>query len=517
MRIPLTILLSFTLKALFSPLSAQVLTDERNARYAEIVEACEYNRTCIDVKALELLALEKNPSCESKELFTTLLLLNRDMDSPYFLDEAISLKGCDTLFPSLRYNLGLSALSVQAFQRAEYHFFTGAMLPGNERKSAFLSAAGASAYQRGALEAAASHFQAAYYADSLSSSPMLLSNLSAVALEMNEPENAYEWGRLALGRYEDLEAEERMSLDDGGFLPLVNGNLLMASVALQDKSAAGYYFAECEFFENDYFSSEQKLKTWNDFLRVLDNSDYLKLYQDEIEAVIDAVDDSLLRSKANLDPMLFLLSSTATDYLVPGHRSDAWDFLAHLFPLPTERNEYTSAELSQAVTSDSRPWLWGVVIAVLLAMNAKLLWGLRKRRRTDSMLQGKRLALFQNMRRGMWDDEMREELVALLSTPAVPSTTRLPSTKELTRSQQVVLSEGIRGRYPKETAHAHGWSPQYVYQMRSEIRNALDIDANTSLESWADGHEELLKELLGAHFNPSETPDGNNSEDKNHE
>lgn len=133
------------------------------------------------------------------------------------------------------------------------------------------------------------------------------------------------------------------------------------------------------------------------------------------------------------------------------------------------------------------------------------------------MLQGKRLALFQNMRRGMWDDEMREELVALLSTPAVPSTTRLPSTKELTRSQQVVLSEGIRGRYPKETAHAHGWSPQYVYQMRSEIRNALDIDANTSLESWADGHEELLKELLGAHFNPSETPDGNNSEDKNHE
>ena len=115
----------------------------------------------------------------------------------------------------------------------------------------------------------------------------------------------------------------------------------------------------------------------------------------------------------------------------------------------------------------------------------------------------------------MWDEEMREELLAILSVPAAPSTTPLPPTKELTMSQQVVLSEGIRGRYPKETAHAHGWSPQYVYQMRSEIRNALDIDANTSLESWADLNEELLKELLGVHFNPSETSDENKAEDKN--
>lgn len=123
--------------------------------------------------------------------------------------------------------------------------------------------------------------------------------------------------------------------------------------------------------------------------------------------------------------------------------------------------------------------------------------------------------MFESMRLGKWNDELRDELVAILSVPAAPSAAPLQYTKELTKSQKIVLSEGIRGRYPKDTAQAHGWSPQYVYQMRSEIRNALDIDANTSLELWAVEHEKFLKELLGAHFNPLGTPDEHKVEDKN--
>lgn len=492
---------------------SQVSPDERNARYAEVVEACEYNRTCIDSKALELLAMDEHPSCESKELLTTLLLLNRDLDSPYFLEEKISLKGCDTLFPSLRYNLGLAALKAEAFQRAEYHFYSGAMLPNNERKSAFLSAAGASAYQRGDLEAAASHFQSAYYADSLSTSPMLLSNLSAIALDMDEPEDAYDWGVKAIKRYKALGAEEQMSLDDGGFLMLVNGNLFMACVALQDEAAANLYFAESDFFENDFFASEQKMKVFNDFLRLQGKPDYLAIYEERIDAISKAVNDSILTSQKNQDPVLFLFSSKATEYLVPSRRNEAWVFLAQLFPLPNERDEKTSAELSLVATSDSRPWMWTGLIAVLLAINTTLLLGLRKQRRTNSRLRGKRLVLFESMRRGEWDDELRDELVAILSVPGALSAAPVQSTKELTKSQKIVLNEGIRGRYPKDTAQAHGWSPQYVYQMRSEIRNELGIDANTSLELWAVEHEKFLKGLLGDHFNPLGTQDENKAED----
>ena len=79
-------------KASLGLVDDKVSPDERNARYAEIVEACEYNRTCIDSKALELLSFDELPSCESKELLTALLLLNRDLDSPYFLEAKITLE-----------------------------------------------------------------------------------------------------------------------------------------------------------------------------------------------------------------------------------------------------------------------------------------------------------------------------------------------------------------------------------------------------------------------------------------
>lgn len=502
-------------KASLGLVDDQVSPDERNARYAEIVEACEYNRTCIDSKALELLSFDELPSCESKELLTALLLLNRDLDSPYFLEAKMTLEGCDTLFSSLRYNLGLAALRAEEFQRAEYHFYSGAMLPNNERKSAFLSAAGASAYHQGDLETAASHFQSSYYIDSLSASPMLLSNLSAIALDMKELEDAYNWGVMAIRRYKALVAEEQMSLDDGGFLMLVNGNLFIACVALQDKTASDFYFSECEFFENGFFASEQKMQVFNDFLRLQGSADYLAIYEGRIDEILKAVNDSILTSQENQDPMLFLFSPKASEYLVPSQRNKAWAFLAQLFPLPNDRNEETSAELLLVTTSDSSPWMWPGLIAVLLAINAILLRGLRKRMRTNSRLRGRRLVLFESMRLGKWNDELRDELVAILSVPAAPSAAPLQYTKELTKSQKIVLSEGIRGRYPKDTAQAHGWSPQYVYQMRSEIRNALDIDANTSLELWAVEHEKFLKELLGAHFNPLGTPDEHKVEDKN--
>ena len=114
----------------------------------------------------------------------------------------------------------------------------------------------------------------------------------------------------------------------------------------------------------------------------------------------------------------------------------------------------------------------------------------------------KRSELFQRLRSGAWDEATRVELLRLLHSPqsqtlreeiVIESTT-------LTASQRIVLAEGMNGGYPKDTAAQQDWSPTYVYQLRSEIRQLLKIPGGISFEQWGRENQARTKELLGPAF-----------------
>ena len=129
---------------------------------------------------------------------------------------------------------GLSALRMGNFKQAEAHFLRGAMSPSNEGKGAFLSAAGAAAYNEGRLDDAASHFRLAYQCDSLKPSPMLLNNLAGIAIEQQKYDEAFQWGQLALSAYDRMTTQQQRSLDDGNFLEISNTNIFIAALRIGD-------------------------------------------------------------------------------------------------------------------------------------------------------------------------------------------------------------------------------------------------------------------------------------------
>lgn len=170
--------ISAILFSLISPrVRAQLNQAKWTERYVSIVTDCQHIQSCIEAKALEFYPDKVEEACDTRMLRTALLLTNRNLDDPIFEYASNSLTHCDTNFSILRYNLGLAHYTQGNYSSAERQFIQGANLLAKPDQLEYLSAAGAAAFAANELEQAATHFRAAYHADSLNPSPTLLNNL----------------------------------------------------------------------------------------------------------------------------------------------------------------------------------------------------------------------------------------------------------------------------------------------------------------------------------------------------
>lgn len=496
------LMLFFLVTSCTATLCGQTALLQRKATYRDIVAGCSYKPDCIEAKTLALFPFDEETSCEARQMRVALFLFGRDLNDPIFGLEAMSLSDCDTTFIPLYYNSGLSALRMGNFKQAEAHFLRGAMSPSNEGKGAFLSAAGAAAYNEGRLDDAASHFRLAYQCDSLKPSPMLLNNLAGIAIEQQKYDEAFQWGQLALSAYDRMTPPQQRSLDDGNFLEISNTNIFIAALRIGDPKKANQYFPKSNLFENEGMSSITKLFLLNDFIRLTGKTDFLKANQKNIADLNLPDSADWVQSNKSKDPLVYLLTPQASSSFTQAHLSEAWMYLAHLFPKEPAEGKILENDSAAFLSSPTALKYWQLALVILLILNVKVIRDWRGMKGAKLSISKKRSELFQRLRSGAWDEATRVELLRLLHSPqsqtlreeiVIESTT-------LTASQRIVLAEGMNGGYPKDTAAQQDWSPTYVYQLRSEIRQLLKIPGGISFEQWGRENQARTKELLGPAF-----------------
>jgi|GEM_PF-1085626 len=496
--------ISAILFILISPrVRAQLNQAEWTERYVSIVTECQHIQSCIEAKALEFYPDEAEEACDTRMLRTALLLTNRNLDDPIFEYASNSLTLCDTNFSILRYNLGLAHYTQGNYSSAERQFIQGANLLAKPDQLEYLSAAGAAAFAANELERAATHFRAAYLADSLNPSPTLLNNLSGICNQLERPEEAIQWAKLALEVMQNLDPKFAIVLTEGSMEDLAYINLFSAALQLEKLELANQYYMQFDLMQSN-MPMHQKVILLNAYIRLSGKTKLWQLYENQILAeTTNPQSDSFEQLRSAGDPALYLLTGAAKRHYAEGELETVWKSISVLFQPSLKRAREREATTVASSTNESllrNPGIWWGLSVVFLFLIVRFSFHLRANK-TNNLSRGKqRLILLEALRSGQFNPETKAELSRMLAPETSSDSTSAPTVNaiRLSRSQAIVLRAGFDGEFPKDTAATHNWSPTYVYQLRSELRRKLGIPLSLSFEQWYRNNQHSGDVILNA-------------------
>lgn len=478
-------------------LSARTTTAQRSAAdelFTNVVAGCELKISCIETKTAEMYPLTPNEGCEEKMLRAALLLFDRNPSDPIRFSSLTDLSGCDTSISVLRYNLGVLFWKEERLNAALHQFLKGSDLVNGPDRAAFLTAAGTICYQELRYKDALQFFSQAFSADSSNTSPMLLNNLCAISNKLSRSNEAIRWGELALDRFRSIDNHTIYGLPDE-FAQLVYYNLLVSSIGALDTNRVSKYWNEVELDELA-LSGPDLAEIITRFVRITGNTGILDIYQEKLNTALAEFEqqDSTIATSYRSDPLIFLYTQKGMSLLKGQNASTAWDALVPHFPIksiqqgPLPPNSHSISNLPK--------WLVGAlwICFVLLFIRYR-----RLKFATTNALDNRLKRLHTFLENGQSNDEV-EGIIAFLiqwASRFENDSLLLSHPPVLSDSEKRVFLDDLAGLSPKDTARSEDWTPQYVYNQRSELRRKLDIPPEMDFTSWAKEHSELTERLFG--------------------
>lgn len=478
--------------------SAQPTDDTGWTReYEGALKKCQNSTSCIELVALTLFPMSADEPCATTMQRAALLLFNRSPEDVERLGKLTELAGCDTSYSQLRYNLGMLEWRKGNLREAERHFLQGVDLVSAGQKAVWLTAAGAVAYEENRIEIAMNRFIEAYQLDSVNAAPMLLNNLSALALRLDNLTECALWGERALSRYAEFEND----IDAGvgpEFSQYVHFNLFVAYTTMQNVQEATNHWERLDFKDLNVHPI-QLAELLSMFARLTDQPALMELHGEPLRRRIIGFEESGRLGNITYlkDPLVSLFTKEAAPFVDSIGLQEAWtQLLPHFALRSTETPEEEDLTLDDEAVLWSEGAFWGLVILGLALV------ALYVRARTANLAPSPPAPWVQLMNRmtdeplNTTDQEVLEGVLLDIERHRKVPDPSLHDSPALNDSERIALRDGIRGVFPKITAQNHNWSPTYVYILRSSVRSKLGISPSISFARWEERFPELARQAL---------------------
>jgi len=463
-------------------------SEDLRTTYTQIIKACEQNLTCIESRVLQNFASTRL-DCGEIELSVALLIFGKKLSDPGIDLVLDRLALCDTVFPILRYNLGILYAQDRQLDRAEWHLLKGAELLTGADQAPFYSTAGTIALANNKMDAASSYIKKAYQLDSTHVTPLLLNNLAEIALKQHRPQLALKWAELALKRYMQYDMVEE-GFVNAEFQDWVNLNLLRASLMTGQPDLAKKYWGALYLPAMKIAPTEiMSIASW--YVRLSDEYEWLEAYgsryteQLEIQKDLDAMEILVY------DPLVVLFDENNQMLLNGLSPLEAWKKIEAHFPVFSNQPPPTS-RTSPSINNGLTFLLWGFVCILILVGIFQLRWILSERIHHKKTLSQQWQALYLELRSGIFNPEAEEFIHQHFTSARKKKEQNImvePVNLNLTDAEKIVLRDAIANVFPKDTASANKWTPNYVYNIRSDLRRKLNIHPSLSFSSWAEKKE----------------------------
>lgn len=492
-----------------SSLSESELAELLDA-YDQIKSGCNRSTTCIQDAVTKQFAPVPGESCETKMQRAALLAYCNQLNDPIYQTSWFDLAGCDTNYVMLRYNLGLLHYFATDYQEAQRHFLIAADLTPLMRTSC-LTNAGSCAYNDSRMSEALSLFEQAYNAEK-DPNVMLLNNLSALNITVQDYPKALEWAELALSIYSGLPADVQKSFPTD-FPQMVNHNQMKAAIGLKDITQANRFWKNLAW-DASWMLDRQAAKLIVDYARLTGELSALQFQLERLGTSGIQRDSTFPYS----DPLMVLVLDSTTAALPASERVAVWPDLTRIFtltgpgyPKTTESNAEMGNELANVLHTQIL-WSMGVLLALVVnvLLGAKLVGKVRRLLMTDA--ERRDLVLHAVRNRELTSELLVEaQPVFLTLYHSIQSHVHDIASTEFNDTERIIFHEAVEGVYPKETAANFDWSPAYVYSTRTRIRRKLGLSPEMTFRAWKSLNPDLALNLFGkegiADLNPNSHDD----------
>lgn len=449
---------------------------------ASLSKSCKGKEDCMLSKSLQLL---ESDQCAEREA-AACVILTLDPSRRPAVDRAMM--GCNDQFWMLHHVLGNLEYKSGNWEQAIVQF-DQANREGMEPKGVAEANLGATYFAMKEWLMAMECMEAAWATivpENVQLRYMVLNNLAAIYLKFEAPEEAMVWIELAKSNLEEIKRGAHDAKLPASFIgeasSIIAMNEFSARLALRDTAFIERHWRDLNWGVGEL--DEQWFKLLVMTSELLDSREF-----DDIQArnifgfASDFGPDGRRHGQA------FDVHSLLIDYAAsPGANTDGVRELLRILNAfeAAERAAYESVlEHTSSLRPDTKWAIGGLALGLVVTFVVQFSLTRQRRRQKQQAVSDSIQALQDWMQKRLTN----KNAIHALNEIGTSLQTRSPlwerdEAKGLNASEQLVLDSIRKGESPKDLAVRTGWTPKYVYAMRSKLRSVFNVPSDASLDDW---------------------------------
>lgn len=448
-----------------------------------ILDVCGDDANCIKSR-VEKLTESEHCFCQQigalLDLYSGYGLLDHQGATPF---------ECNPPYYTYAYWLGIDAYKRGHYEKAIDSFWR--VLEAKQLTSSCLTNIGSAYFQMGHLDYAFPCFVDAWEEEALKPSEafMVLNNMAGILIQTGQWREALPW----IAKAKQIIADQD---------PQYNPNQLTLGSEISAQVEANEWIAHLNLNDSEFIAANWRAIQWGNIHLPAWNWMYMILKTAEIlnQQEFYASQTRLLRQMAlelSTDPVIpaelgiynALIRAAIDDDLSLQQLTEVWLW-------STETTLNTNAGHSDAAKSTSElnramrqllPWAGWITLAIVLGAT----WLLKRKRTQKKLVKIKSateaLEIIRAWHSGRGADfEQVTNSIAFVQRRMQDSIRGWLSLNkiDLSEAEFKVLQLTLASKAPKEIALSEEWTPSYVYKIRSQLREQLNVPKDEELDSW---------------------------------